>query len=572
MYGTLTYRQPQEAGGPRGLWLLTAQPHVMMRVKRIFPRVNAHRDGYVALTDTPDVARDLDWLLDRWPLDVDVDARARLDGQVKVQRQSEEAIARVLTGEHQPLPLRDPAREPRRYQLEAADLTLTTGRLLLTDELGLGKTFTSLLTLRAEDALPALVVTLTHLPSQWVEELRRSLPWLTAHILSSSQPYDVAARCGGREPDVLITNYHKLAGWSDHLAGHIRTVIFDEAQELRRAGSGKYTAAAHIAGQARYRMGLTATPVFNYGGEIFNIVDVLAPDELGSHDEFTREWCSSGVHGRTDTKVRVGNPAALGSYLRSTGLMLRRTRHDVGRELPDVVRVPHTIDADEDKLQQLAGDAIERLAEQIVTNTGTREELFTARGDLDWRLRRATGVAKAPYVAQFVKMLLESGEQVVLYGWHRDVYEIWIDQLAGYFPALYTGSESPRQKELAARAFLDGDSRVLVMSLRAGAGLDGLQEVAHVAVFGELDWSPAQHDQCIGRLQRDGQDEPVVAYFLVADSGSDPTIAETLNLKRSQAEPLQTPDGTLLQQTVETDRVRRLAAQFLARRTAKEST
>src|SRR5579884_3848269 len=43
------------------------------------------------------------------------------------------------------------------------------------------------------------------------------------------------------------------------------------------------------------------------------------------------------------------------------------------------------------------------------------------------------------------------------------------------------------------------------MSLRSGAGLDGLQEDCTVGVFGELDWSPEQHRQCIGRLDRDGQ-------------------------------------------------------------------
>ena len=43
--------------------------------------------------------------------------------------------------------------------------------------------------------------------------------------------------------------------------------------------------------------------------------------------------------------------------------------------------------------------------------------------------------------------------------------------------------------------FIDGDARVLMMSLRSGAGLDGLQEVSHTAVFGELDWSPGVHRQ-----------------------------------------------------------------------------
>jgi hypothetical protein len=47
-------------------------------------------------------------------------------------------------------------------------------------------------------------------------------------------------------PDVLIIPYSKLRGWGDHLAGRVRTVIFDEVQELRRP-TAKYEAAARVA-------------------------------------------------------------------------------------------------------------------------------------------------------------------------------------------------------------------------------------------------------------------------------------------------------------------------------------
>jgi hypothetical protein len=69
--------------------------------------------------------------------------------------------------------------------------------------------------------------------------------------------------------------------------------------------------------------------------------------------------------------------------------------------------------------------------------------------------------------------------------------------------------------------------------------------VCKVGVFGELDWSPAMHDQCIGRYARDGQPEEALAYFLVSDHGADPVMAEVLELKRQQQEPLRDPDAPL---------------------------
>jgi superfamily II DNA or RNA helicase len=559
-YGTLAYHPSQ----PRGLWQINAEPHVMIRVKRIFGRVRQNRGGAALIADTPEIARDLEWLLERHPLRLDDATQAHLAGQADRFRSQEQAVLRILDGQQPPLALPEPARPARPYQQVAADLAIATGRLLLTDAVGLGKSMSGALVLRAADALPALVVTLTHLPDQWCGEIAKTLPWLRAHIATKATAYDPTTRRGvDQPPDVLVLNYAKLAGWADHLAGVVRTVIFDEAQELRRDGTAKYAAAARVADGARYRIGLTASPVYNYGGEIHNVLSVLAPDALGTPEEFIREWCDGAV--TANGKISVADPAALGAYLRDQGLMLGRTRKEVGRELPGVITIPQVINADPAALDELSGDAVE-MARLILDQTTPNTRRWRAAGDLDWRLRQATGIAKAPYVAEFVRLLLESERQVVLFGWHRAVHDLWAERLAGFHPVFYTGEETPIQKRRSEEAFLSGRSRVLVMSLRAGAGLDGLQGVAHVAVFGELDWSPEVHRQCVGRLARDGQEEPVLAYFLVTEDGSDPVIAEVLNLKRMQSEPMLNPAGRLFEQLPSNhDRVRMLAAEVLRR-------
>jgi SNF2 family DNA or RNA helicase len=555
----------------RNRFEVEARPDVMIKIKRLFPQAAAHRSGSITVDDTPEVARDLEWIVERWPLAIDDATRERLATRADEHRRTEQTVFEILNGARPHLSgetFMEPIRAARDYQLVAADLVLETGRLLLTDELGLGKTMTAILVLRSPAALPALVVCPTHLQRQWEDEIAKTLPMLRTHVVRTMEVYDPSSRreLRGHDPDVLIIPYSKVRGWGDHLAGRVRTVIFDEAQELRRRQSQKWTAAASIADKADFRVGLTATPVYNYGGEIHNVLSVIAPDALGSREEFGREWCG----GMWDDRVaKVQDPAALGAYLRDEGLMLRRTRRDVGRELPEVVRVPHSIDSNEEMYDRLAAEAVD-LAELITSRAAPREELFRASGEFDWRMRHATGLAKAPYVAEFVRMLLDTDERVVLFGWHRDVYEVWDQKLQAYAPVYYTGTESPAAKERSRQAFVDGDSRVLVMSLRSGAGLDGLQEAAHVCVFGELDWSPGMHDQCIGRLHRDGQDEPVVAYFLVSEYGADPVMAEVLNLKRQQSDPLRDPDLPLFEPVVDAgDHVRRLAADVLKRRTSR---
>jgi superfamily II DNA or RNA helicase len=494
-YGTLRFGEDKGRTFGGSFWIISAEPHVTMRLKRIFGRVDPRRDGTLVISDTPETAADLEWVLGRWPLVLDEASRSRLEVAARGYRESQEAVDKIFGGDRLPFRM-TPAREPRDYQLVAADVTLTTGRLLLTDDIGLGKTFTGLLVLRDPEARPALVVCPTHLTRQWLAELHISFPTLRGHIAQRATPYNPSLRrdMGGHYPDVLIMSYSKLAGWSQHLVGWVRTVIFDEIQDLRVAGSQKYTAAAMIADAARVKLGMTASPVYNYGGEIYNVMRILDVDALGTRAEFVQEWGAE-----SGKKVAVRDPRALGSFLREENLMLRRTRADVGRELGDLVRVPHDVDADPDVIERETADATS-LATLILSGDGNRQERFQAAGDLDWQMRRATGLAKAPYVAAFVQLLLESEAKVVLFGWHRDVYAAWQERFrrAEIGFVMYTGSESPAAKQRAKDAFLDDDDcRVFVMSLRSGAGLDGLQQACSVAVFGELDWSPAMHDQCL---------------------------------------------------------------------------
>jgi SNF2 family DNA or RNA helicase len=135
---------------------------------------------------------------------------------------------------------------------------------------------------------------------------------------------------------------------------------------------------------------------------------------------------------------------------------------------------------------------------------------------------------------------------------------------------MYTGDESETAKVASVAAFVEGRANVLIISLRAGAGLDGLQQVSRTVVIGELDWSPQVHQQNIGRVYRDGQSEPCVAYYLVADEGSDPVIADVLGLKEAQATGIVDPDRAGVPHLVGAadDHIRKLAEDVLRRSSA----
>jgi hypothetical protein len=554
--GTLTFEKSSR-------WVLQCDPHVAMRAKRIFGKLSSRAVGSLELTHSQETCRDLEWFMERYPLEMTPADRSVLTANARAHKDLIHRLESFLDPGYVPRTF-TLALPPRSYQVREAEIYLEQGYLLNGDDVGLGKTAMAITSFTDPRTLPAIVVTLAHLPGQWEEQIHKFAPDLAVHVIKTGTVYPLPqgkGLFGGRGPDVVVINYHKLARWAQVLAAYGRSVVFDEIQELRRNGSRKYDAAWHLASSVPFRLGLSATPIYNYGGEVFNVLNLLAPGKLGTRDEFAFEWCG----GRwLEGKCRLVDAKAFGAWAREQFLIVRHTREEVGRELPPVIKIPQVVDTDRRALDSIENTAAE-LARIILEQTPlARGAVFEASMELSALLRRATGVAKAPYVADFVRMLIESGERVVLAGWHRQVYDIWNAKLREFDPVLYTGTESPTQKRAAAQAFIAGQSPLLILSLRSGAGLDGLQEASSCLVFGELDWSPGVHEQVIGRLARDGQKKSVVAYFLHALEGADPAIVEVLGIKRHQVEGIRNPTQDFLEKLeVDGEHVKRLAARYL---------
>ncbi|WP_122558532.1 DEAD/DEAH box helicase [Pseudomonas viridiflava] len=530
-------------------WYIQCEPAVRSRLKRVFPRMAQGAADIVELKSTPENSRELQWFLQRYPMTMDTAVSDRLDAMAAEHVQMEYNIAELVAG-RVPLPTYDLAKPARDYQRYAATQLKVRGGLLLADDLGLGKTISAICAMVEEGNLPAVVVYPAALPHHWPEKLAEFAPQLRVHHINIGQPYPLIKQPRQRRsdlwdtlPDVILVSYHKLRTWAETLAEISQLVVFEECQQLRNPGTGIHTACQHLASHSRLRLGLTATPIYNYGSEFYHVINVLLPDALGSYDEFLREWCIGGG----GEKPKLKDPEVFGSYLRREGIMLRRTRKEVGRELPPLVKIIHEVEYDSAVMDRIQGDAL-ALAKIIVkSNEARRGEKMQAAGELETLVRHATGVAKAPYVAEFVKLLLESEEKIILFGWHHDVYHIWKEALADYKPSLYTGKQSAARKKETLDAFVHGDSRVLIISLRAGSGIDGLQHVSKVVVFGEFDWSPGVHEQCMGRPHRDGALERVLAYFLMSNQGCDPLMMDVLGVKREQIEGVRNPDDNLIE-------------------------
>lgn len=531
-----------------------AEPHVCIKLKAIFTKIPKGGSQPFVFMNTDENCNDLLWFIERYPLSIsDSDLEVMKKGRKKHISYINE-LESILLPSYKPqkVKLKKPYKA-RKYQLTGRDIYLKCKRILNSDDLGLGKTLIGIISALETYTRPCLTVVQTHLPKQWKEAIELFTD-LKVHIIKGTRPYTLP------EADVYITKYSCLSGWSNfYETGFFKSAIFDEAQELRRNESARYDGAMTLSKNVEYVLGLTNTPIYNYGDEIYNVLDVIKPNCLGLRNDFLREWTNYGKS--------VLNPQALGTYLREQMLLLRRTRKEVGRELPPINKIVHTVEYDEGEVIK-ADEIAKTLAIKVTTSTSFVERGQAAR-DLDILLRQATGVSKAKYVAEYVKMLLDNGEPVLLAGWHRDVYDIWLKEFADYKPAMYTGSESDAQKAKSKQAFINGETNLMIISLRSGVGLDGLQHRCKIVVIGELDWSPKVHDQLIGRVDRDGQKEQVTAIYLVSEYGSDPPIIDMLGIKSSQSHNIMNPLQAIEDQYSDESRIKMMAARYLEKKQNK---
>lgn len=535
--------------GKKTRWIVKdLAPHVAVAFKRLFPKVAQH-DVEHSLSDSDDTRADLHWFMQRYPLETQHMAMLKAGARAVADRAAKRG--EILSPEWSPGALtgfRD-GEAPYVYQSQAARIALDQGGLLLADEVGLGKTISCMAAIAMGAPLPAGVVVQPHLAYQWQRKIEQ-FTHFRVHVIDGTVPYTLP------KADIYIWRYSNVAGWIDFLKGGLlKSIFYDEIQELRTGTeTAKGRACAIISGRARFRMGLTATATYNYGDEIHTIFQFLNEDLLGEREEFLREWCRAGRE--------VKDPDALGEFLKESGWLLRRDEDDpaVNQSMPKPNIIPLRVDWN---ANDAADDAAITRALALRVMEGNFHEAGRASRQLDMRMRQMTGVAKARSVAAYVRMLLRDTQRVLLAGWHREVYQIWHDALSDFDPCFYTGSEDTKKKERSVLRFTAGESRVMFLSLRSGAGLDGLQHFCHDVVIGELDWSPQVHHQIIGRLRRAGQREQVNAHFPYVDDGSDPVIMEINGVKSDQARGIHDPGVMKAPRLTDDSRIKKLAKYVL---------
>ena len=512
-------------------WKVTGTRAVTM-VSRLIPQ-SWYGEGpnEAIIPDSPQNVQQIQWILERYPMEI-------LSKSTWHRKISKSSTPQIKLKKIEKLSKATPSKQFRgklyNFQKEGLDFLLkSSGNALLADEMGLGKTVQTLAYLATEkQALPALVIAPLVTLRNWQREIGNFMKKKSRNgrLMGREIPSSTVIRKGKSQEigkfDFYIINYQLLEKRLADLSQlNIRSIICDEVQNLRSKSTKKYAAVKKLAAlnSVKYRIGLSGTPIYNRGSEIWPIVDILRPGLLGSFKEFCEYFCY--VNDKGKAIVLENKRESLRSEL-CNHVMLRRKKSDVLKELKDKVRYKEVIDSDSTYYNKEL-DKIWKKLEEEQKQAETEFDKSASYHRAIQSERQAAGVAKLPHVINFVKNIMEIDESVVVFCHHRAIHDLLHKSLSEYNPASIIGGQSDNTRQLQIDMFQEGQTKLMIAGLRAGNVGINLTRAKYV-IFAELDWSPAIHRQAEDRLHRMGQKNTVFAYYLIGNGTLDDHVAKIL--------------------------------------------
>ncbi|KRT60482.1 MAG: superfamily II DNA/RNA helicase, SNF2 family [Thaumarchaeota archaeon CSP1-1] len=512
-------------------WKVTGTRAVTM-VSRLIPQ-SWYGEGpnEAIIPDSHQNVQQIQWILERYPMEI-------LSKSTWHRKISKSSTPQIKLKKIEKLSKATPSKQFRgklyNFQKEGLDFLLkSSGNALLADEMGLGKTVQTLAYLATEkQALPALVIAPLVTLRNWQREIGNFMKKKSRNgrLMGREVPSSTVIRKGKSQEigkfDFYIINYELLEKRLADLSQlNIRSIICDEVQNLRSKSTKKYAAVKKLAAldSVKYRIGLSGTPIYNRGSEIWPIVDILRPGLLGSFKEFCEYFCY--VNDKGKAIVLENKRESLRSEL-CNHVMLRRKKSDVLKELKDKVRYKEVIDSDSTYYNKEL-DKIWKKLEEEQKQAETEFDKSASYHRAIQSERQAAGVAKLPHVINFVKNIMEIDESVVVFCHHRAIHDLLHKSLSEYNPASIIGGQSDNLRQLQIDMFQEGKTKLMIAGLRAGNVGINLTRAKYV-IFAELDWSPAIHRQAEDRLHRMGQKNTVFAYYLIGNGTLDDHVAKIL--------------------------------------------
>lgn len=433
---------------------------------------------------------------------------------------------------------------PRNYQLEALGYAKEKGNIINGDDVGLGKTFESIMYAETSNSFPCLVIVPASVKQQWKEKWEEITD--NKRVVATIDSSPKKSRPNNWDADVIIINYDIIgkkqgkgttARFQETIDIDWKMIIFDEAHFLKEKKAQRSAAAKMITkGDDVIIQMLTGTAAQSRPVELWNLLKLVKKDHLIAKDwyQFIRRYCGGykGPFGWVTDGAT--NTLELNKRLREV-CYLRREKSDVLKELPkaikQVIQLPIT---NQRAINKATTDFIAYVREthgDEKAEKAMEAEHLVALG----ALRKLAIEGKLKAIEQYLKdWKAAGGGKLVIFGIHREP----LDYLSTKFKSLLiAGGVSSKKKYDIKEEWIKNEDQFLFANVESGGtGVDGLQAICSNMLILELPWRPSDLEQVIGRLERSGQTVPPSINFMLSRETIDEEMWQMLADKEQVTE------------------------------------
>lgn len=461
--------------------------------------------------------------------------------------------------------LKHDAPKPRDYQWEGAELIARTGRALVFDDPGTGKTLTAILgvLLRLQPVPgtcdPLLVVCPTSVVDSWVEAWQRWTSLSVAAYRGTPARRQALLRGGG--VDVLVSGYATARVDQERLTGaRPSAVIVDECHWIKNPASQQSKAVRAIARQADAVVAMSGTPITHHVGDLFPALNAIQPAAWRSRERFTQRYLLTS---QGDYREEVlGFAPGMEPEFRDTllGAHRRVAKADVLSQLPPKVYSVRTVELppehrraydqmERDMVAELP-DGTELPAMEVITQLQRLLQLANSACDVETTTvveedpRTLLPVEKVKIkvtpklpswkVDALHEVLAErEGRQTLVFAPSATLIKLAAASVSSQQrTGLIVGGQSATSRAETVAAFQAGELDVLCLTTGAG-GVGLTLTAADTVVFLQRPWSFVEASQAEDRAHRIGSErhESVEIIDIVANKTVDSYIRSILREK-----------------------------------------
>lgn len=424
---------------------------------------------------------------------------------------------------------------------------------VLADDMGLGKTIQALALLRMyrtaskTTKLPYLVVAPRSLVYNWIDEASRFTPDLKVLEYAGRDREDL--RDDLETADLVVTTYGTVRRDIGYLATvEFDTVILDEAQAIKNAGSQTAKACRLLVGQNR--LALTGTPIENHLGELGSIFEFLNPgllgrlpilDVLAGGRAPSQKELALVAKGLRPFILRRSKEEVLPDLPEKTEQILQCTLNPKQQDLYDQLRASYR----DSLLKQVEDKGVAGSTMQVLEALLRLRQVACHPGLIDDSWEEA-GSAKLESLFEQVSEVLAEGHKCLVFSQFTSLLAYVRRHLEeNDVPYAYLDGQTRNRGEVVEHFQTDPDTNIFLISLKAGGVGLNLTAAGYVFLLDPW-WNPAVEAQAIDRTHRIGQTQPVFAYRLIARDTVEEKMLELQRSKRKIADAILEGSGSSL--------------------------